>query len=158
MQFREVARPQYTQNIRHAVAAGKADNCPFCRGRMLGRPAPGSKIQLLMGIRSGWVGTVASHTYAWGADEFCVRFDEDPPGDLQRVLLRHDQYVTEPFGDPPDWMPPLATDDLAHVDEFVIRFCTALFQNDRWRWRDEELFTPIMMSWGHRLPVRGKEI
>ena len=112
---------------------------------------------MLAGFRSGWAGTVAPQDTWWGGEEFCVRFDHDPPSVLQRVLLRHDQFVSVPLNVLPGWLPPLATDDLALVDEFVVRFCGALFQGGAWRWQDEELFAVVLMSWRRRLPMRPIE-
>lgn len=158
MQYREVARPQYTANIADAVSSGAAQNCPFCRGRKLGRPTPGTRIQILMGFRAGCTGTVVSHEYALGPDEFCVKFDGEPQEHLQRVLLKHDQFVAEPIGDPAHWLPPLATDDLAELDEFIVRLCGALYQNGKWHWLDEEFYPLIIMTWRHRFPLRGSDL
>ncbi len=137
---------------------GVASGCPFCRGRMVSVPTPGSKIQILASYRSGWIGTVTPKDTWLDGEEFCVRFDDDPPRVTQRVLLRHDLFVSEPFVDPPQWLPSLSIDDLAVVDEFVVRFCGALFQKGKWRWQDEELYAPIVRFWLSRLPVRGEEI
>lgn len=141
-----------------AVSAGIASHCPFCRGRVLSEPAPGSRIQMLSGSRASWIGTVASKTTWWGGDEFCVRFDHEPREVLQRILIKHDQFALEPIGAAPQWLLPLSTDDLAFVDEAVIRLCTALFQKGKWRWRDAELYALIEMLWSRRLPVQGKGV
>jgi len=158
MQYAEVARPQYTPNVRHAISAGIASGCPFCRGRTSDLPPPGSRVLMLAGFRTGWVGTVAAKDTWLGGDEFCVHFDHDPPRALQRVLLRHHQFVTGSLSDPPRWLAPLATDDLAFVDEFVVRLCGALFRDGSWRWQQDELFPPIFMSWRRRLPICANDI
>lgn len=145
-----------------AVSTGIENHCPFCRGRVLNWPAPGCRIQSLTGYQCGWTGTVAPKETWLEGDEFCVQFDHDPPGVLHRVLLRQDQFALEPIGPPPLWLPPLSTDDLAYVDEAVIRVCAALFQKGKWRWRDEELDEELYMlvarSWQRRLPVFGEEV
>lgn len=158
MRYVDVARPHYTPNVQYAVAAGAANSCPFCVGRKLGRPRPGSRIQLLMGSRSGQTGTVTNHDNAWETDEFCVQFDFDPSEGMRRVSLRRDQYAVEPIGTPPHWLPPLATDDLACLDEFIVRLYGALFQNDKWVWQDEGLYPLVIRAWLDRLPVRGSDL
>lgn len=125
---------------------------------MLGRPAPGNRIQMLTGFMSGWIGTVAPEDTWWSSEEFCVQFDHDRPGLLHRVLLRHNLFVLESNADRPPWLPPLSTNDLALMDEVVVRFCAALFQKNKWSWRDEKLYVLIEMSWQRRLPVQGKEV
>jgi hypothetical protein len=111
-----------------------------------------------MGFRSGRTGTVTPHDIAWGADEFCVQLDCDPPEVLQRVLLRHDQYALEPCGNPPSWLPPLATDDLARLDEFIVRLCGTLFRNRKWVWQDDEFYPLVIRAWLDRLPLRGLDL
>jgi hypothetical protein len=113
---------------------------------------------MLTGFMSGCIGTVAPEDTWWSGEEFCVQFDHDRPGHLHRVLLRHDLFVLEPNADQTPWLLPLSTDDLAFVDEVVVRFCATLIQKSNWSWRDEELYVLIEMFWQRRLPVQGKEV
>ncbi len=144
--------------IEPIVSIGISNHCPFCKGRILNCPVPGSRIQLLSGYNCGASGTVSIRERWQGGEEFSVHFDHDPPGVLCRVLVRHTQYLLQPVGAPPSWLPYLSTDDLAYIDEDIVRLCANLFQQGKWCWRDEELYALVEKSWRSRLPVYGKQI
>ena len=158
MQYLDVARTSSCPDVKEAIKAGISNGCPFCKGRTIDRPNPGTKIKILSGRYSGWNGVVLPVEQWWSGSSFSIKFEDDRRESPHLVYSDSEQFTAEPFNLPPQWLPPLSIDDLAFLDEAIVRMITALRKQDKWSWRDVEFQVLITMCWHRRLPIDGDQV
>lgn len=156
--YAEAARPTYMPDVRPVVLAGIASGCLFCQAREFVWPNPGDRLQFLTQWKAGMSGTVCPRDKWWRPGGFCIHIDGEPLDRSSHISPGHDLYALKPIDDPPGWFPPFSIDDLAFLDETVVRLCAGLSRNGRWHLHDDELYMPITALRGRRLPVSDEEL
>ena len=136
--------------------SGSHSDCPFCKGKMISSIQVGDRVVILQGMYVGRIGTVTADR-GWNDDEFLVHFDGEPVTLETRIFYKRDKFAFSPIDKIPNWLCPLAIDDLNAVDEAAVRIAMTMATVGE-LWSVETLLPIIGTVRARRLPIRGADL
>jgi hypothetical protein len=137
--------------------AGAAQNCPFCKGRMISETSPGDRIFFLNGTAAGYTATVTALPSSIEG-EFLVHVDGDPDDQQMRVSYSRDLFVMAPLQLVPKWMCPFSMRDLCALEDAAVHSLLRAFEAGGHTIRTEVAQSVAAIAWWRRLPVKGEQL